>query len=65
MGHLNFNSLRNIFESIKMIISPFCDIFLVLETKTYEFWNSIHIINVKVIIKLKNSLMVYHPYNAT
>ena len=32
MGHLNINSLRNKFESIKPIISPNFDIFLVSET---------------------------------
>ena len=36
MGHLNINSLRNKFESIKLIISPNFDIFLVLETKFDE-----------------------------
>ena len=36
MGHLNINSLRNKFESIKPIISPNLDIFLVSETKLDE-----------------------------
>ena len=36
MGHLNINSLRNKFESIKPIISPNFDIFLVSETKLDE-----------------------------
>ena len=36
MGHLNVNSLRNKFESIKLIISPNFDIFLVSETKLDE-----------------------------
>ena len=36
MGHININSLRNKFESIKPIISPNFDIFLVSETKLDE-----------------------------
>ena len=36
MGHLNINSLRNKFESVKPIISPNFDIFLVSETKFDE-----------------------------
>ena len=36
MDHLSINSLRNKFESIKSIISPNFDIFLVLETKLDE-----------------------------
>ena len=36
MGLLNINSLRNKFESIKQIISPNFDIFLVSETKLGE-----------------------------
>ena len=36
MGHLNINSVRNEFESIKPIISPNYDIFLVSETKLDE-----------------------------
>ena len=36
MGHLNINSLRNKFESIKPIISPNFDLFLVSETKLDE-----------------------------
>ena len=36
LGHLNINSLRNKFESIKRIISPNFDIFLVSETKLDE-----------------------------
>ena len=36
MDHLNINSLRNKFESIKPIISPNFDIFLVSETKLDE-----------------------------
>ena len=36
MGHLNINSLRNKFESIKPIISPNFDIFLLSETKLDE-----------------------------
>ena len=46
MGHLNINSLRNKFESIKPIISPNFDIFLVSETKLDEsFPNSQFSIN--------------------
>ena len=36
MGHLNINSFRNKFESIKPIISPNFDIFLVWETTLDE-----------------------------
>ena len=36
IGHLNINSLRNKFESIKLIISPKFDILLVSETKLDE-----------------------------
>ena len=36
MGHLNINLLRNKFESIKSIISPNFDIFLVSGTKLDE-----------------------------
>ena len=36
MGHLNINSLRNKFESVKPIISPNFDILLVSETRLYE-----------------------------
>ena len=36
MGHLNINSLRNKFESIKPIISPNFDIFSVSKTKFDE-----------------------------
>ena len=36
IGHLNINSLRNKFESLKSIISPIFDIFLVSETKIDE-----------------------------
>ena len=36
MGYLSINSLRSKFESIKPIISPNFDIFLVLETKLDE-----------------------------
>ena len=36
MGHLNINSLRNKFESIKPIINPNFDIFLASETKLDE-----------------------------
>ena len=36
MGNLNINSLRNKFESIKSIISPNSDTFLVSETKLDE-----------------------------
>ena len=36
MGHLNINSLRNKFDSIKSIISPNFDVFLVSETKLDE-----------------------------
>ena len=36
MDHLNINSLRNKFESIKPIISPNFDMFLVSETKLDE-----------------------------
>ena len=36
MGHLDINSLRNKFESIKPIINPNFYLFLVLETKLHE-----------------------------
>ena len=36
MGHLNINSLRNKSESIKPIISPNFDIFLISKTKLDE-----------------------------
>ena len=35
-GHLNINSIRNKFESIKPIISPNFGIFSVSERKLYE-----------------------------
>ena len=40
MGHLNINSLRNKFESIKAIISRNFDIFLVSETKLDESFSN-------------------------
>ena len=40
MGHLNINLLRNRFESIKPIISPDFDIFLVSETNLDKSFRS-------------------------
>ena len=40
MGHLNINSLRSKFESIKLAVSPDFDIFLVSETKLDESFPS-------------------------
>ena len=40
MGHININSLRNKFESIKPIISPNFYIFLVSETKLDESFSN-------------------------
>ena len=39
VGHLNINSLRNKFKTLKLIVSPICDIYLVSETNIYESWN--------------------------
>ena len=38
MDHLNFNLVRNKFESMKLDISPNFDKFLVSETKLHEFF---------------------------
>ena len=40
MDHLRIHSLRNKFESLKSIISPICDKFLVLKTKIHESYIS-------------------------
>ena len=39
VGHLNINSHGNEFESLKSIITPIGDVFLVSETKICESWN--------------------------
>ena len=41
MGHLKINSLRNKFESIKPIISPNFDIFLISKTKLDDLFQII------------------------
>ena len=41
MGHLKINSLRNKFESIKPILSPNFDIFLISKTKLDDLFQII------------------------
>ena len=71
MSHLNISSLRNKFESLKLIISPIFDVSLVLETKIDESFpnNQFSINEYRVFRRDKNcfggGLCLYFKVNIT
>ena len=71
MSHLNISSLRNKFESLKLIISPIFDVSLVLETKIDESFpnNQFSINQYRVFRRDKNcfggGLCLYFKVNIT